>query len=130
MTIAEMVLNPASLMGHDDIDRQHLELVRLYNQGWISWHRYGRLEDGYLEYLTNFAIEHFATEEEYMRELAYPGISEQRDEHDRLLTTLHHMRENRASTLEIVTFLGNWLEYHTHHVDARFVEFVRERART
>lgn len=126
MTIAEMTLSPAAFLGHEDIDRQHLALVGLYNRGLAFWRRHGRLEEGYLDDLKRLALDHFLTEETYMRGLGYPGLAEQRGEHERLLSTLRHMGGEGASALEIVTFLGNWIEYHTVHVDARFVEFVRE----
>jgi hemerythrin len=86
---------------------------------------------GFLIEYTNF---HFSTEEKYMVENNYPGLSYHRTQHEEFKTTLHHLIRDfeeegatKALADSINTFLTNWLVTHFQEVDIEFGKFLFEK---
>lgn len=123
-------------VGIDVIDRQH--------QTWIA--RYNGVVDAIgsagatapvvstLDFLLDYTVYHFATEEGIMREAGYPELEGHQAKHEALRQAVANLGEDfeeegstNALGEAVETLLGNWLIQHIKNTDQRFGEFVRER---
>ena len=74
-------------LGHEQIDRQHASLFEAVNQlhdamrAGDSRQELGRI----LAFLRAYTIEHFQTEEAFMRDTDYPGMEAHQTEHENLV---------------------------------------------
>ena len=110
-----------------EIDRQHQYLFALINhlhEAMLFGH--GRLlVAGVLKELAAYAGSHFASEEAYMRGTAYHGLALHQAEHAFYLQKLRTFTEQFDNgttelTVEIMSFLENWIRRHVQHSDKEF----------
>lgn len=118
--------------GIEDIDAQHQALFAALNQVAEAFRAgiSGAHVQAGLDALLAYALEHFQTEETYMRERAYPGLAEHVAEHRRLVGRAHQLeeqfREGRPVTMELTIFLADLLARHIEEYDMAMVRFLRE----
>jgi hemerythrin len=125
------------LLGFDNLDRQHLELVDALNK----FHRFIVRDNdagicacmdsicrelGRLRKLTH---RHFLAEEALMRKYAFPGLAAHHREHVMLLAELQeHIREIEAGskpfTLRTLTALKHWQIDHLLYSDRKFADYL------
>lgn len=122
--------------GVDRIDDQHKVLVNSLNEAQATL---GVLpERGALEEITrdllSYALYHFDTEEQLMRDLGY-GVARPEemirhiDEHRAFSRTVLNIRERigedePVSRDELIGFLTDWLVNHIQHIDKKLAEFI------
>ncbi len=126
-------------VGIKSIDSQHKELFKRINNlvAAIKEHRCKSEIDGTLKFLDDYARVHFAEEERHMRETAYPGIEEQREQHRKYLEALAELKAEAslprirgssydlsATTNQVVV---DWIVDHIIKVDMKFGEYLRKR---
>ena len=76
-----------------------------------------------LDELKEYTIVHFADEENYMKEIGYDGLAQQKILHEKFIETLNevnldHVDDNQEEYLyEVLNFLQNWLVNHILKVD-------------
>lgn len=126
-----------------DIDQQHQRLIGLINQLYAAIERANRLAtlgsvmseletvSSVLDELIAYADYHFTTEEEYMREHAYPAYERHCQEH-RLFADKAHAFKQRFQkktrlSLEIVEFLRTWWQNHILDTDKQCGAFLYTR---
>ncbi|MGD8539326.1 MAG: bacteriohemerythrin [Candidatus Aminicenantes bacterium] len=87
-----------------------------------------------LEFMIDYTDFHFSAEEKVMEENEYPGLEEQKKQHEVFRTTLNNIVEDykeegttTAIAREINVFLLNWLIKHIKGSDAKLGEFLTER---
>ena len=87
-----------------------------------------------LEFMIDYTDFHFSAEEKVMEENDYPGLEEQKKQHEVFRTTLNNIVEDykeegttTAIAREINVFLLNWLIKHIKGSDAKLGEFLTER---
>lgn len=131
MTIAHW--NRRFETGIDEIDAQHKNLFEALNRLAESF-RAGeseRLVKESLDSLMGYTLDHFRTEEKYMREWDYPGLAEHMDEHARLVgeaqALMAKSTAGKSVTVEVAIFLADLLEHHIYDFDMRMVRFMKER---
>lgn len=117
---------PALAVGIEQIDAQHRELFRraeLFLSGIesCSRHEVGVL----LSYLRFYVVNHFGSEEAFMREAEYPGYPAHKRQHDRFLKDLLALSaENERyegpglAPHRVATWLNTWLTDHVGRTDA------------
>jgi hemerythrin len=86
-----------------------------------------------LHRLEDYTRNHFALEEEYMRELDYPGRIEHMRAHVRFRREIEALLEGEAELDAqfrdiIATFLGEWLKRHVFGIDKKLEEFILQSA--
>jgi len=130
----------AMATGVPEIDKQHRYLVDTLRRA--NWRLLGEHEGALLSEvahdLLNYAIMHFATEEEFMRRYAYEAasphlaqahVAQHRDFSRKVVAILDQLREGRpVSRMEVLKFLNEWLRDHVLGVDQLLARFVREAA--
>lgn len=86
-----------------------------------------------MDFLVKYTVEHFRTEEKYMREIDYPKLTSHMAEHAQLVAKAQGLQaklaEGKPVTLEVTTFLADWLKHHINEVDMGYVEFLKAKNR-
>ncbi len=118
--------------GIEVIDAQHRAIFEALNRLAEAF-RTGRapgLVDESLEALLAYTVEHFQTEERYMRELDYPGLAAHQAEHAVLIVKSQELRERYAEgspvVMDVTIFFADLLQHHINQVDMAMVAFMKE----
>ncbi len=110
-----------------EIDDQHRGLIDIINSLYEAMlANKGRdLQKQTVNRMIDYAANHFALEEKYMKQFAYAGYQKHKGEHDQFTAKAHGLQErmNKAGsvlTLEILNFLREWLRNHILKVDKEY----------
>jgi hemerythrin len=116
-----------------NIDHQHQELFRMMNELLdATWDGKGKdyIQEA-LTFLATYTVDHFGTEETYMRNLSYPRYIEHKQAHDELTAQVKDFvktcTEHGVSTetlVGVVLGLGNWIKDHIRGMDQELGEFI------
>ncbi len=107
--------------GVDIVDEQHKSLVRLINEFHDGLKNRQDDRTEVFEHAAHQAVayvrNHFATEEQWMRETGFPGYERQRLKHaefaQKLLDCVKRFdRKNPRSAFEFINYLADWLMSH------------------
>jgi hemerythrin-like metal-binding protein len=119
--------------GIDTIDRQHHRLVDLINKLHHAMrNRAGKTVMGStLQELAQYTVEHFQAEEKLMMEAGYAKLNEHKRVHEKLVKEVlafqQKFQEGSATvTLDLMTFLSDWLINHIKGVDRQYVATLKE----
>lgn len=120
-------------LGLDQVDDHHRHLVALLNKVYRDFNN-GVLKHSMtrvVEELIDYAIYHFAAEEHWMSEHRYPELAEHRRQHDYFKQRIEEIRRdltdgNGQLSLEVLTFLKNWVSNHILDSDADYGRFVQQ----
>lgn len=87
-----------------------------------------------LEFMIDYTDFHFSAEEKVMEENDYPGLDEQKKQHEEFKVTLNNIVEDykeegttTAIAESINVFLLNWLIKHIKGTDSKLDEFLTEK---
>lgn len=82
-----------------------------------------------LDFLVKYTVEHFQTEETFMKEMGYPKLTSHMADHAQLVAKAQALQaklaEGKPVTVEVTTFLADWLKHHINEVDMGYVEFAK-----
>jgi hemerythrin len=116
-----------------DIDHQHAELFRMMNELLdATWDGKGKefMKDALL-FLANYTVNHFATEEDYMRKYSFAGYIAHKKAHDDLTAQVtdfvNGYDENGITTdllVSVILGLGNWTWEHIRGMDQELGQFL------
>jgi hemerythrin len=119
--------------GIEEIDTQHKQLFLAINDLAASF-KEGRAAEATREsllFLQKYTLEHFYSEEEYMRVVGYPGLPGHKVEHSVLLTKVQNlilkMDEGFLITADVATFAADWLAHHINEADMGYVLFTKRK---
>lgn len=124
--------NESMSVGVTLIDRQHQELLRLTNELHDAMIQ-GRgrtvlreIVDGLIEYTHT----HFTTEEGYFEACDYPDCAAHKQQHRDFVAKVTDFKqgfdEGRLMlTLDVMSFLGDWLVEHIQGSDASYAPYLR-----
>ena len=113
-------------VGNEELDNHHKNLFDLFNKLYDNCLNGGRTRSGaVIEELVSYSTTHFHAEEQYMRDIAYPGIDNHMAEHRsfsaRIATYRRADRANDAVvSKELVLHLWKWLIDHVMTEDKRY----------
>lgn len=109
------------------IDDQHKSLFKMVGElnDAMSKGRGKDVLDGILDRLIRYTATHFREEEAAMQRCGYPNLAAHKLEHQALTNQALGLQKNfRAGKLmmsvEIMTFLTNWLDKHITKVDMQY----------
>jgi hemerythrin len=119
--------------GDPAVDHQHQAIHELLNQ--LESAADNELEVmRVLDFLTEYVVVHFATEEELMVRVAYPTslaaphIAEHTGFTDAVGRQVLAFRCGRLTSTEpLIAFLRDWLMTHVHDCDLQLVEYIHSR---
>ena len=121
-------------VGVRDLDAQHKQIVSLVNIliEMSDTEVDSEIISDTLTKMTQYAIDHFKTEEQYMLEYGYPEYSSQRKQHlefkrktvDLCMETMAH---KVTVPTEIFTYLRLWWTNHILQEDMKYKKFFNDR---
>ena len=116
------------------IDMQHKTLVTFVNElHQAMMHGRGKEQLGkILANLVKYTQTHFKTEENFMESHRYPDYANHKAEHDRLTKTVtdfqdKFQRNEVGLTIEVMSFLKDWLGKHIVGSDQRYAPFLNSK---
>jgi hemerythrin-like metal-binding protein len=126
------IWKPSYEVGVPEIDHDHRILVGMINELYEAM-KEGRgyeLINQTMDRLIDYVARHFETEESFMRVGGYPKQDEHAQEHRRFSDMLREMdlrrREGHSpTTIELMTFLCDWLRDHVTNVDKELGTFIK-----
>ncbi|MCL4499004.1 MAG: bacteriohemerythrin [Chloroflexi bacterium] len=124
---------PDLSVGVNEIDNQHKELFSRVNalldamvQGLGKFHL-----DKTINFLGEYVVSHFGTEEKYMKQLNYPRYASHKIEHDafvkqfgQLKKTLDNGEITTVTVIQVQRQLMDWLKNHIGNVDKALGAFL------
>ena len=114
------------------MDEQHKKLVAMINDLFhrcVSGSTSANLTFAMaVKEAANYAKIHFRTEEEYLEKAGYPGLDEQRKEHEsfmeEVLAIFMKYRRGQAEPLDLVRFFKKWLLNHIAVLDKKYSSYL------
>lgn len=122
-------------VGHPDIDRQHQELFKRFEQFLSACT--ARDSDQQLhqlfDFLSEYVVVHFDTEQRLMENHEYAGKDEHMRQHEEFSQQLGALKEElkrAGATVEILMRTNKallyWLTSHIRQTDTKLAQFLRE----
>lgn len=122
------------VLGIAELDAQHKALVDLINRLFVAMQNgVGKdLVGETLNELVDYARRHFMTEEILMDNYGFDGLEEHAREHRRFSEEVQRFRDafdagNTGITIQLLTFLRNWLDDHICRTDHAYAPYLKER---
>lgn len=117
-----------------EIDTHHKELVRLVNK----LHKAMRMQKGaeevknILANLAEYTVFHFGFEEDLFQKHSYPEYDAHKKIHEDLVAQVVSFQDDLKNgkttvTLDLMTFLKDWLKNHILKTDKAYVPFLKEK---
>ena len=115
-----------------EIDQQHQKLVGMLNEfyGHVGKDA-GQAFRALLDSLVEYTQYHFSTEEKYFKKFMYPDAANHADEHkeftEKVLDVKNRLYQKKlVLSLEITTFLKDWLTHHIKGSDKAYGQFFND----
>ena len=116
------------------IDEQHKKIIEVLGHLFDEMGKKKSREvlGSILDQMVQYATEHFATEEIFMTQYAFPGYVEHKKEHEafraKVAAFLKDFAAEKASlSVDVIRFLTDWLDYHILDVDKKYGPFLNEK---
>jgi hemerythrin len=137
-----MQWNDSLSVGFDKIDAEHKELFKMIQElvDAIHQHTCKYKIDDIIKFMEDYANNHFAMEEKYMKELAYPEYGLHKAEHEKFRITFSGLKRELKNIKISGSFAGSyelsvatdqmlvdWLLDHIAKVDKKFADFLNEK---
>jgi hemerythrin-like metal-binding protein len=119
--------------GIPTIDEEHKELIGILNKTIDAKRHSDNKEElkEVLEEMTKFALEHFKTEEAYMKKFNYPDYKYHSEEHynfftktiayfDRVVNGDYHISN------ELIEYLKQWIVHHIQESDRQYIDCFKK----
>ena len=117
-----------------EIDAQHKQLIGMINNlNEAMKQRKGKeVMDKTLADLFAYAQKHFALEEGYFTRFAYPQAQAHKAKHTAFVEKVYDFKEDYTAgklsiTLDVMTFLKDWLKGHIQGEDKKYGPFFNEK---
>jgi len=117
------------------MDEQHKKLIIMINdlfQRCVSGNTSANLTFAMaVKDAADYAKTHFQIEEEYLEKVGYPGLPDQKREHEsfmaRVFSTFDNYKKGEAMPLDLVRFLKKWLLNHIAVADKKYAAYLENR---
>jgi hemerythrin len=131
--MALVVWNDKLSINIKSIDDQHKKLIELINDFYENIANRSNKQNvsQVLSGLKKYIEEHFAFEEKYMKFYHYPDFGRHKKEHESFINRVKEIEDKFNSdqtvlSLDITSFLFDWLKKHIMISDKRYSEFFIE----
>lgn len=122
-------------VGIAEMDQEHKKLIAMISSlhdAMTAGMGRAALSAVSLEML-DYARTHFADEEQLMKSCGFPGLAPHRSEHELFIAKTLDIRERiqrgeLVFSIEVLSFLKNWLVNHIQRMDKQYGSFIRENA--
>ncbi len=117
--------------GIDEVDKQHKQLIEAVND-LLEAVKKGEAKDkvdNTIEFLKEYVVNHFQTEEKVMRDHNYPDYENHKMIHDKFVNDFKDLIKNKdelSFTFKLQVKVGEWLINHIHNIDKKMAKYIRE----
>lgn len=134
-----MEWNESFVLGIEEIDEQHKMIVEHFRMLSDAIHdvREQEVLADMAKFLIEYARFHFATEERYMKQFAYPDMTEQISEHEQfsrdaidLQSKLSDGANSHMLAVELTGKLFRWVFQHIRDHDRKMAQYIKEKMAT
>jgi hemerythrin len=122
------------VIGIEEIDAQHKALVDLIVKLFAAMQSGAGKDvlDVTITGLVDYTHRHFMTEEILMGNYDYPELDAHQEEHRKFSREVARFQEefqagNTGISIQLITFLRNWLDEHICETDHKYAEFFRQK---
>lgn len=129
----KLIWNNSFSVNVAEIDAQHQQLVRMYNELYdaVSSGKDSEMLGHIVSGLVEYTGTHFRTEEKYFAQFDYPDTEKHIGEHQTFITKVSEIidewtDEKQTLSGNILEFLDNWLEAHIKGSDKNYAAFFNE----
>jgi hemerythrin-like metal-binding protein len=126
--------NESYSVGVAELDEQHRGLLKILNNLSTAKQHHSDPSVFFetLNDLTQYAQNHFTTEERYMAEYGYPGLQAQKKDHESFIEKVFLLNEQRQRgdadlCANIIAFLKDWYLSHILGMDKQYEKFFNEK---
>lgn len=120
-------------VGIEEVDNQHKGLVIIINE-LFSYMSQGKAKENLsdiFDHLTDYTKLHFSVEESMLVKYAYPDYEQHKFEHTKFIDKMNELKSDFQSgkitiSLEILSFLKDWLINHIQHTDKKYSEHIKK----
>jgi hemerythrin len=116
------------------IDDQHIKLIEMLNDFYDNITNRSNKENisKLIAAMKAYTIEHFTEEEHLMKTNGYPFFDSHKKEHDHFIKRVTDVEDKFNSgrlilSLEMTSFLFEWLKKHIQGTDMKYSEFLIEK---
>ena len=116
------------------IDEQHKKIIdvlgRLFDE--MGKKKTPEVLEKILGQMVRYAEEHFAAEEIFMKQYAFPGYEEHRKEHEAFRAKVAAFQKDflagkESLSVNVIRFLSDWLDHHIMEVDKKYGPYLNEK---
>lgn len=126
--MSALTMNQNLILGHAKIDGDHQKLFDLINRlaGAMKTGEGKQACGAILNELVSYTRTHFSMEEASMSRHGYPQAAAHKAEHDKFVNKIQEFKNKFEAgsgvvTIEILTFLRDWLSNHIQKIDKALV---------
>jgi hemerythrin len=117
-----------------EIDQQHKKLIAMINElndamkAGKGREVLAKIVNGLVSYTTT----HFKAEEKYFAQFGYPDTESHKKEHAAFIQKVSEFKaglekDKLSVTIEVMSFLSNWLKSHIMGTDKKYSQFFHEK---
>lgn len=117
------------------VDQQHIKLFEMVNEILDHERLYPKSEQFaiILSNISDYGLEHFRTEEQYMREIGYPNVDEHAKEHRKYLFNVAMFNTNfkdvnHTDPKTVLRFVKGWWYSHIMISDMDVCKFISSKS--
>ncbi len=132
--MARIEWNDSLSVGNGELDSQHKELMRLYNELHEtlvsgSPEQTSATKKVTIDALVAYAVHHFSMEEEYLKSIGYPGRHGHHRLHQEFGAKVFALKRDLEAdqtvlTTSLMKFMRNWIYEHIAEKDRDYARFV------
>ena len=126
------VWSDSYLTGDPTVDNQHKQLFKLVNElhGAILGGHSQEVQGPTLKTLARYTVDHFGTEEGFMRSKGYPGLPEHQRKHEALVSRVSDLvakfdKGELILPLTLSRFLSDWISHHIREEDIEMIQWLQ-----
>jgi hemerythrin len=132
--MATVIWNESYSVGVKALDEQHKKLFGMVNQMHEAMMAgKGRVVVGQvMNEMFDYVRLHFTAEEKLLERYNYPGLAEQKREHEAFIQKVEEMQQkmqagNLTLSIEVSQFLQSWIKDHIMGVDKKYGDFLNKK---
>ena len=132
--MAAVIWNDSYSVGVKALDEQHKKLFGMVNQMHEAMMAgKGRVVVGQvMNEMFDYVRLHFTAEEKLLERYNYPGLAEQKREHEAFIQKVEEMQQkmqagNLTLSIEVSQFLQSWIKDHIMGVDKKYSDFLNKK---
>lgn len=117
-------------LGIEKIDKEHQTLFAALNAFYDGLRKKADKESlaGLIAGLVNYTKTHFASEENFMQQIGFPGIENHKKEHQAFIAKAEEFQKKQLEgklmvSVEVTNFIKNWITHHIKTEDKQIMVF-------